>query len=109
MELQNLSQKRGIYSFYNGSEYIIYSTYYGVVAHSTKIERDKENKKAIIDFDICQWYGYWDLKSIITKGINKLEKRYCEDKKVVINYNTIENTDNTLENTLYLNVKLENR
>ena len=113
MEIQTLSQKRGIYSIYDGDKYIIYSSYYGVVAYSTNIERiDIENEnireKTKIDFDICQWFGYWDLKTIISRGIKKLENRYI-NKDIKINYNTIPNTDNSLENKKYLKIELLDR
>lgn len=88
MEIKTLSEKRGILSIYSGDKYIILSTYYGVVAESTKIERSEDNENVKIDFNICEWFGYWDLKSIITRGIIKLEKRYIENKKVAINYTT---------------------
>ena len=116
MELAQLSNKRGIYSIYDGSQYIIYSTYYGVVAKSTKIDRKEirdENgfisyEDAIIDFDICRWYGYWDLKSIISRGLNKLENRIIKTN-LKLNYHTIEGTDNSLENKYYLDIKLAER
>lgn len=83
MELSQLSNKRGIYSLYDGDQYIIYSTFYGVVAYSTKIDRKEINNEneirkydTTIELDICRWYGYWDLKSIITRGIKRLENRY---------------------------------
>ena len=97
MQIEILSNKRGILSLYDGSKYIIYSQFYGVVAESTSIKRNNNKEKAeiTINFDICQWYGYWDLKTIITKGINKFEKQYI-DKVVNINYNTIIGTDNHL-------------
>ena len=113
MELQVLSEKRGIYSIFNGrygknSGYIIYSAFYGVVAKSTKFIEDKETKELTIYFDICQWYGYWDLKSIVTKGIKKLENQFI-DRKVNIVYNTIKNTDNSLNNIYRLDIKLVKR
>lgn len=104
MELKNFSQERGIYGFYNGTKYIIFSTFYGVVAESTKIERiENENEEKIvnIEMNICQWYGYWDLKSIITRGIKKAENQYIQ-KEVNITYNTIENTDNCLNKRLII-------
>lgn len=107
MQIEILSNKRGILSLYDGNKYIIYSQFYGVVAESTSIERknvEREELKDIgeivkINFNICKWYGYWDLKTIITRGINKLEKRYI-NKDITINYNTIENTDNSLDNRM---------
>lgn len=113
MELTNLSSKRGIYSFYDGSSYIIYSTYYGVVAYSSNIRREDLDNEDIkesvtIDFNICNWYCYWDLKSIITKGINKLEKRFI-NKNVIIKYKTVKGTDNTLEDKKTIKIKLINR
>ena len=83
MRIDTLSEKRGILSIYNGDRYIIYSTYYGVVAESTRIERN--DNKVIIDFNICEWFGYWSLKPIITRGIKKAETIYI-DKEVTINY-----------------------
>ena len=109
MELRTLSEKRGIYSIFKGDEYIIYSSYYGVVAHSTKIERTEDYQEVTIDMDICQWYGYWDLKSIISRGINKLEKQFKADKKVIIKYNTVNETDNSLSNIYALKIELERR
>lgn len=95
MRLKCISNKRGIYLLYDGDKYVIYSEFYGVVAESTNINREEENK-VIIDFNICQWYGYWDLKTIITKGIKAEETMYIQ-KDVIINYNTIEKTDNKLD------------
>lgn len=106
MELVELSHKRGIYSFYNGSIYMIYSQYYGLVAFSDKIEREESTVN--IDFLICNWYGYWDLKSIITRGINKIENRYI-NKTVKITYNSLPKTDNSLENIAYIDFKLKFR
>lgn len=109
MEIRYLSQNRGIISLYDGGKYIIYSTFYGVVAESTKIEREhlkreykSENEIAentVIDFDICQWYGYWSLKDIITRGIKKAEKQYV-NKNIKINYHEVEDTDNSLNKRL---------
>lgn len=95
MRLKCISNKRGIYLLYDGDKYVIYSEFYGVVAESTNINREEENK-VIIDFNICQWYGYWALKPIITKGIKAEETMYIQ-KDVIINYNTIEKTDNKLD------------
>lgn len=83
MRIEVLNNTRGILSIYNGDKYVIYSQYYGVVAESTKIERSDES--VTIDFNICEWYGYWALKPIITRGIKKQETLYI-DKKVTINY-----------------------
>ena len=77
MVIRTLSEKRGIRMLYDGSKYIIWSDYYGVVAESTKIERKgglaEPEKEVEIWFDICEWYGYWDLQSIISRGITKYE------------------------------------
>ena len=89
--------------------------FYGVVAYSTKIDRKEINNEneirkydTTIELDICRWYGYWDLKSIITRGIKRLENRYVgSDVKII--YNDIEHTDNSLENLKYLDVKLCDR
>lgn len=96
--LEKLSDKRSIYATYDGSKYIIISTYYGVVAESTSIERseDGEDKTVVITFDICNWYGYWSLKDIITRGIRRMEQRYVK-KDVQINYHTVEDTENHLK------------
>lgn len=102
MRLKCISNKRGIYFLYDGTKYVIYSEYYGVVAESTSINREEENK-VVIDFDICDWNGYWALKPIITKGIKAEETLYIE-KDVVINYNTIEKTDNSLNKFLKFEV-----
>lgn len=100
MRLKCISNKRGIYFLYSGSKYIIYSEYYGIVAESTKIDRESKENTVIIDFDICEWYGYWALKPIITKGIKAEETMYLKDKKVTINYNEVEGTDNSLNKYL---------
>lgn len=102
MEIRTLSEKRGIISFYNGDKYIIYSTFYGVVAESTSILRDNETDDVTINFDICDWCGYWDLKSIISRGINKAEKQFI-NKNVKINYNILRNQQMHLNK----NIKIE--
>ena len=99
MRLKCISNKRGIYLLYDGNKYVIHSEYYGVVAESTKIERLEKENKVIIDFDICEWYGYWALKPIITKGIKDEESMYIE-RQVIINYNTITGTENSLKKYL---------
>lgn len=86
MRIDILSYKRGILSIYNGDNYIIYSQYYGIVAESTKIKRT--DSKVEIDFNICEWYGYWALKPIISRGIKKLETMYIK-KDVKVTYKTI--------------------
>ena len=90
MEISLLSEKRGIYAIYQGIEkgYIIWSSFYGVVAISKEII-DKEvgninednlmHHKTIV-FDICEWSGYWSLKDVITRGIRKLENRFVYTK-----------------------------
>ena len=100
MRLKCISNKRGIYFLYSGSKYIIYSEFYGIVAESTKIDRIEEKNEVIIDFDICDWNGYWALEPIITKGIKAEETMYLKDRNVVINYNTIAGTDNSLKKYL---------
>lgn len=91
MNIDILSQKRGILSFYDGKKYIIFSQCMGVVAESSKIERtddeDHHEKAVKITFKICDWCGYWDLKSIISRGIKKLENQYIK-KDVKIEYKT---------------------
>lgn len=102
MRLKCINSTRGIYFLYDGDKYVIYSEFYGVVAESTNINREEENK-VIIDFDICEWYGYWALKPIITKGIKAEENMYIE-KDVIINYNTVKGTENSLKK--YLKMEL---
>lgn len=96
--LYKLSDKRGIYAAYDGSKYTIISTYYGVVAESTSIERneDGEAKSVAITFDICNWYGYWSLKDIISRGIKRAEQEFVK-KDVQITYHTVEDTENHLK------------
>ena len=102
MRLKCINNTRGIYFLYDGDKYVIYSEFYGVVAESTAINREEENK-VIIDFNICEWYGYWALKPIITRGIKKEETMYV-DKEVIINYNTIKGTENSLNKYLKFDV-----
>lgn len=102
MRLKCISNKRGIYFLYDGNKYVIYSEFYGVVAESTEIIRENDDK-VTINFDICQWYGYWALKPIITKGIKAEETMYV-DKNVTINYHTIEGTENSLNKYLKFEV-----
>lgn len=105
MKLKCINNTRGIYFLYDGNKYVIYSEFYGVVAESTRIERQEEgeNRKVTIDFDICEWYGYWALKPIITRGIKKEETMYI-DKDVTINYNTVKGTENSLNKYLKFEV-----
>lgn len=99
MQIEILSNKRGIISLYDENKYIIYSQFYGVVAESTKIERIGDDKVEIV-FDICRWYGYWDVKPIITRGIKKQETMYIQ-KDVTIKYNIIDTkTENSLDKYL---------
>ena len=111
MRIDILSNKRRILSLYDGSKYIIYSQFYGVVAESTRIDRKeiddgKYYQKVEIDFDICEWHGYWDLKTIITKGIKKLEDTFIKND-VTINYNTIYGQQEGLDK--YIKAELLNR
>lgn len=85
MLIKTLSEKRGIIAFYDGDKYIIYSTCYGVVAESKPIKRyyyDENNyihhlDHIKIEFEICNWFGYWSLTSVINRGIKKLEREDC--------------------------------
>ena len=105
MEIKTLNQTRGILSIYNGDKYIIFSQFYGVVAESTKILRNEEGDKVEINFDICNWVGYWDLKTIITKGIKKLENQYIK-KDVTINYKKVKTKrENGLDKYLEIKTK----
>jgi hypothetical protein len=84
MEIRKISNERGIYAIYDGQKYLIYSEFYGMVAKSTKIERDNEKDIVNIDFIMCDWSGYWDLAQIIKRGVAKLERQWVY-KKVNIN------------------------
>lgn len=84
MEIRKISNERGIYAIYDGQKYLIYSEFYGMVAKSTKIERDNEKDIVNIDFIMCDWSGYWDLAQIIKRGVSKLERQWIY-KKVNIN------------------------
>ena len=87
MEIKTLSKERGITAIYNGEQYFIHSSFYGFVAKSTKIDRSQdthdENAKIFIDFDMCDWMGYWDLAAIIKKGVKKMEQQFI-NKQVYI-------------------------
>lgn len=104
-----LSDKRGILSLYNGKKYIIYSQFYGIVAESEEIQRhyDSDNCEASVSitFTICEWIGYWDLKSIIKRGITKLERQYIEDKAVNIEFKTAEGQQMHLNKRLNYSVE----
>lgn len=80
MTINIISKDRGIYAIYNGKQYLIYSSYYGMVAKSILIQRDNENDVVDIVFDMCDWSGYWDLSSIIKRGIRKLENQWVYKK-----------------------------
>lgn len=101
MIIKTLSQKRGITALYDGSKYIIWSECYGIVAESTEIKRfDGELRSEVeIHFDICEWYGYWDLQSIITRGIIKMETEYVP-KSVIIHYHKVEGEQYSLKRHL---------
>lgn len=96
MEIRLLSPKRGITALYDGNRYIIHSSFYGVVAESKPIKRYEYDKKTggmvhlddiTIEFDICEWFGYWSLKDIITRGIKKIEQEW--EHTATITYNEI--------------------
>lgn len=90
MEIIIINKNRGLTALYDGDEYIIHSSYYGVVAQSNKIERhydeNSRERSVHICFDICEWFGYWSLSDAISRGIRKLERRYIEDKQVDIEF-----------------------
>lgn len=96
MEIRLLSPNHGITALYDGDKYIIYSSYYGVVAESKPIKRYEYDKKTgetmhfdhiTIEFDICVWHGCWSLKNIITRGIKKIEQEW--HNTATITYNEI--------------------
>ena len=90
MEIRKISNERGIYAIYDGEKYLIYSEFYGMVAKSTRIERDNENDIVNIDFIMCDWSGYWNLATIIKRGVKKLECQWVYKK---VNINIERNTD----------------
>lgn len=101
MELKVLNKDRGIYAIYQGGSenaYIIYSTYYGVVAVSSKVERNEDYSKVDIYFDICRWNGYWSLRDIINRGVKKMERQFKEDKVVNIKYNIVNDCMESIAN-----------
>lgn len=90
MEIRKISNERGIYAIYDGEKYLIYSEFYGMVAKSTRIERDNENDIVNIDFIMCDWSGYWNLATIIKRGVKKLE---CQWIYKTVNINIERRTD----------------
>lgn len=89
MDIMTISKQRGITALHVGDKYIIHSDIYGVVAESSEIERSEDYMKVNIKFDICKWVGDWDLRSIISRGIKKNERKHIKDRKVNIEYSTI--------------------
>lgn len=94
MEIRLLSDKRGITALYDGDKYIIHSSCYGVVAESKPIVRHEYDKKTgelvhydnvNIEFDICEWFGYWSLKDVITRGIKKIEREWKNTANITYN------------------------
>lgn len=106
MEIRLLSKDRGITALYDGDKYIIHSSYYGVVAESKPIERFTTNEVGEfvhldnfeIEFDICEWFGYWSLKDVITRGIKKIEREWKNE--ATITFNTIEGEQEHLHRRL---------
>lgn len=109
MELRCLSEERGIYAIYQGDArgYAIYSSFYGIVALSTNIERCEDRSKVKIKFDICDWTGYWSLRNIITRGVSKMEKKFKEDKVVEFEFNVIKELH--MENIATLDISVNKR
>lgn len=104
MIIRTLSQKRGVIALYDGKKFIIWSECYGVVAESTSIKRGRSDGcfndgDVEIDFDICEWFGYWDLQSIITRGITKFENEYVP-KAVIIRYHKVKDEQMYLHRSL---------
>ena len=103
MTIKLLSKERGIYTIYNGDKYLIYSEYYGMVAKSILIQRDNENNVVDIVFDMCDWSGYWDLASIIKRGIRKLENQWTYKK---VNIDIVKRNDGRMNlNEHYIIIK----
>lgn len=107
MEIRLLSPKRGITALYDGDKYIIHSSCYGVVAESKPIKRYEYDKKTgelthfdhiKIEFDICEWFGYWDLRGIITRGVTKIEREW--KNTATITYTTIKDEQDHLRRHL---------
>lgn len=93
MQLQVLNKDRGIYAIFQGygeNAYIIYSTFYDVVAIGDA-QGSEDYSKVNINFKICRWAGYWSLRDIINRGVKKLERQFKKDKEVIINYEVVNN------------------
>lgn len=109
MVIRTLNKERGIISLYDGDKYIIYSTYYGVVAESSKIDRHYDDnfteKQVGITFDICEWFGYWSLSNVIKRGITKQERQFISDKKVTITFNQVKGEQSHLKRQLVMHTE----
>lgn len=108
MIIKTLSNERGIIALYDGDKYIIFSTAYGVVAESTKIERevgdDYIERRVHIEFDICEWLGYWDLYRIIRRGVPKMEREYIS-KEVDIELHQVKGEQMYLRRNLIISTE----
>ena len=89
MDIKTFSRQRGITALCLGHKYIIHSEIYGIVAESTEVKRSDDHNVSDIKFEICKWVGDWDLRSIISRGVKKHERKYIKDRKVNIEYTTI--------------------
>ena len=107
MNNKTLSTERGITLLENGNQIIIHSSYYGVVAEGTRETEHNDDytfSKAIYHLNICEWYGYWDLKSIIKRGISRYEKNDWKMDLVEIYFNTIQGQQMHLNKYIELNL-----
>lgn len=109
MDIRLLSQKRGIFSLYDGSRYVIYSSVYGVVAESTKIERfhdeDYCETSVSIEFDVCEWLGCWSVYDIIRRGVEKMEREILPEKEVCIVLHQVKGEQMSLKRRLVMSTE----
>lgn len=86
MEVIQASPTRGITVFYTGHDYIVHSSYYGVVGYSKLITRSGDDKNCmidlVIDIESKSWYWPVGLAQIVTTAIRKSEKQFVKDKLV---------------------------
>jgi hypothetical protein len=108
MNIKVLSSERGITLLQGSKNVVIHSSCYGVVAEGTRETVHNEDWsycKAVYNLTICDWCGYWDLKSIITRGIKKWEKSAWKMNDCEITYITAEDQQMHLNKTVDLILK----
>lgn len=109
MIIKTLSAKRGITALYDGDKYVIWSSFYGIVAESTKIERsDDENyreRSVTIEFDVAEWFGGWSLYDIIRRGVKKMERECLPEKEVCIVLHQVQGEQLSLKRRLMMSTE----